>query len=317
VYLYGLIASRANHPLIGPFFYRLYRCSDSDVTQIKTFIDWRASQNSGSTPTSTFSLGLGVNIGASELYSPNVSTELNYTQVLMFGKRVIVGNDYTMAHARYETNAKLYTYNATNKQYAKPTYPVYLLTGTLDPQTPNGYAHWFANGLGSSAKVIDIPFEVHGVFNYENTCVQAIVLQILNTWGKGPLDTACLAFQRPPDFDGSDANTQQLSVTAFGVADLWNIGGARDAPATTCTAASCPSCSSSDDEDWPSSAVAIVAVFATLFGFTLAFLSWWMITRRTCMTSTILGSSSSSSMYPATADSKKQLSEVKVNPMSR
>ena len=309
VYLYGLIASRANHPLIGPFFYRLYRCSASDVSQINTFINWRASQNSGTTPTSTFSLGLGVNIGASELYSANSATELNYDQVVMFGKRVIVPNDYTMAHAKYKTNAKLYTYNATNKQYAKPTYPVYLLTGTLDPQTPNGYAHWFANGLGSSAKVIDIPFEVHGVFNYDNTCVQSIVLQILNTWGKGPLDTACLAFQRPPDFDGSDVSTQQLSVTAFGVADLWNIGGARDAPATTCTTASCPSCSSSDDDDdWPSSAVAIVAVFATLFGFTLAFTSWWMITRRTCMTTV------GPSLYPA-ADSK--LSEVQVNPMSR
>jgi hypothetical protein len=282
--MYGLIASRKNHPLIGPFFYRLYRCSASDVAQIDTFLNWRQSENDGSMSTSTFSLGLGVNIGASELYSPDNSTELNYDQVVLFGKRVMVGGDYTMAHARYKTNAKLYTYNPNNKKYAKPTFPVYLLTGTLDPQTPNGYAHWYGNGLGSSATVLDVPFEAHGTFNYENKCVQSIVLQILNTWGKGPLDTSCLAFQTPPDFDGSDADTQQLSVTAFGVADLWNIGGARDAPATTCTA--CPSCSSSSSssDDWPSSAKAVVAVFAILFGISLAFMSWWLTTGRTCVT---------------------------------
>ncbi len=71
--------------------------------------------------------------------------------------------------------------------------------------------------------------------------MQSIVTQIFNTWGAGPIDQSCLAAAVPPDFDGALPETQSLSTTAFGVPDLWNSGGMRDAPAATCT--SCQSCS--------------------------------------------------------------------------
>ena len=87
---------------------------------------------------------------------------------------------------------------------------------------------------------------MHGVFNGYSTCGQSIVLQILNTWGLGPVDESCLQTLLPPDFDGSDSTTQSLSVTAFGVADLWNAGGLRDSVAESCPiCASCAPCSSS------------------------------------------------------------------------
>jgi hypothetical protein len=116
--------------------------------------------------------------------------------------------------------------------------------------------------IGSNARLIDVPYEVHSTFNYYNLCVQNIITQILYSWGQGPLDTSCLDTLVPPDFDGSDAATQSLSVTAFGVADLWNSGGQRDQPAAVCP--NCPTCQAcsngSDSKDVNNVEIATLAL---------------------------------------------------------
>lgn len=220
----NMVAIKEHQPLLAPLFYRLYRCSDSDVTQLNYFRDWQLSSESYIAPTIDDSLGLGLNIAASELYSANKETELSYDeQVQLVGRSFASGGgEIPMSYVRYETKWTPYEFTASNRKFAQPKMPVYILVGTLDPNTENGLGAWFRDGLGASAQLIEVPYEVHGTFNYYNTCVQGIVLQILSTRGAGPIDESCLAALPPPDFDGKDEATQQMSLTAFGVTDLWN-----------------------------------------------------------------------------------------------
>jgi hypothetical protein len=143
-----LVATKDNIPLLGPLYYRLFRCSNSDVDQLNVFYNWRKQSDSFIMPTSSFSYGLGVSIGASEMYSRNTTTDFNYEQQLSYGTRLLSAGAESMAYAKYKTNQSLYTYNPNNKKYAKPQMPVYILVGTLDPQTMSGLGLWFKNGLG-------------------------------------------------------------------------------------------------------------------------------------------------------------------------
>lgn len=157
---YGMVATKANHPLLGPLLYRLYRCSPSDVEQLNVFYSWNQPGTLYRTSTSRFSLGLGVNVAASELYSPNKSTEPDYDDQLLFYRKELINGDgqIIMAHARYETSQQLYTYIPENKNYATPKFPVFILVGTLDPQTVSGYGLTVKNGLGTSTSQLPSSF---------------------------------------------------------------------------------------------------------------------------------------------------------------
>lgn len=220
----NMAAIKEHQPLLGPLFSRLYRCSESDVAQLNVFREWQQGISSYIAPTIDDSLALGLNIGGSELYAANKETELNYDQQVQQVGRSFAsgGGEIAMSYVRYETKWKPYEFNATNRKIARPSMPVYVLVGTLDPNTENGLGTWFRDGLGPYAQLIEVPYEVHGTFNYYNACVQGIVLQILATRGAGPIDQSCLALLPPPDFDGVEEATQQMSMTAFGVKDLWN-----------------------------------------------------------------------------------------------
>ena len=86
-----------------------------------------------------------------------------------------------------------------------------------------------------------------------------IFAQFLISYGQS-YDTSCLSSIPIPDYDGSDAATQTLSMQYFGVRDLWNDGMLYDptsitstgsyatqytassapAPASVCSATTCP-----------------------------------------------------------------------------
>lgn len=92
-------------------------------------------------PIYRFSLGLGINVASSEMYSPNKTTEPTYEEQLFLYARKIANGDgqIIISHTRYKPVQPLYKFSSSNKQYASSTWPVYILVGALDPQTISGY----------------------------------------------------------------------------------------------------------------------------------------------------------------------------------
>jgi hypothetical protein len=102
-----------------------------------------------------------------------------------------------------------------------------ILVGSLDPQTPQGLGVWFQNGLGKNAKLVTVPYALHGTLDPSNPCVISIATQFFASQGAG-FDSSCLKSIQSPDFDGSEEEAQQISLQAFGTTDLWNNGGLTD-----------------------------------------------------------------------------------------
>lgn len=86
------------------------------------------------------------------MYLPNTTAkQLTYDDQVLMGSRYlsIGGGELIMSHAKYNTTQPIYQFNSANKKYAAPTFPVYVIVGTLDPQTINGFGYTFAKGLGA------------------------------------------------------------------------------------------------------------------------------------------------------------------------
>lgn len=223
--------------LLAPFWLRLYRCSDSDVTELIQFDSVRQAEIGATSDPIDFSFGLGTNIMVNELYSFGTSSvqTLTYDQQLVATGRVLSTGCGELAHsyAKYKFPWPKYTPNPeTYLKFASPTYPVLILVGTLDSNTENGLGKWFKDGLGSFATLLHVPYANHGTFAYDAPCVDSIVVEFFST--KGVLgDTSCLNDLLPPDFDGSENITQELSKKYFGTSYLW--GGNSRVEDTTAT----------------------------------------------------------------------------------
>ena len=149
------------------------------------------------------------------------------------------GVEMLVSRARDVSKFPTYVPNAaTYRKFASPTVPLLLLAGTLDPQTPHGLGAWYAKGLGENATLVTVPYAAHGTTNPDDMCVLHMVAEYLVAFGTKPANTTCLKGRHPPDFEGALPGTQDISLGAFGTADLWNTGFPRTsntAPPTAST----------------------------------------------------------------------------------
>jgi pimeloyl-ACP methyl ester carboxylesterase len=229
-----------NKALQGPFWYRLFRCSASDVEQLNFFHAARqAEMNSWehSDPL-VYSQGYAINVGAADLFSNAGADAKSYDKVVEDNVRnfVVEGGDLTVSFARSESNWPVPVAHEISRTYANPTAPLHILVGTLDANTPVGQAYWMRQRMSSDADVSIhiVPYAHHGIVDPSNMCAVQYVtdLMALNV----NADPACLETSvPPPDWDGSDAATQSNALTWFGTSDLWNNGYVFDeqAPDTT------------------------------------------------------------------------------------
>lgn len=226
------------HVLMAPFWFRLYRCTDSDVSQLNTFHVRMTGRRRGrrevsvandandtsATPFVEYAIGLAVNIGASEVYSyGSRSLALNYSEQVLLTSRVFADASPELQVSFARQFWPLYTpHSETYMRFARPTVPVIVMVGTLDPNTPHGNGIWLANGLGDNATLITVPFAAHGTFSPGADCPNSIISRFLLSLGKKP-DTTCLSQIPPPDFGGAQNSTIRLSNEFFGTENLWPV----------------------------------------------------------------------------------------------
>jgi pimeloyl-ACP methyl ester carboxylesterase len=253
-----MTATQSAQPLLAPFWYRLYRCSASDVEQLNYYYSVRIKQlYPNLMSVYDYSYGLGVNIAVNELYSFQPKNQsITYKEQVFLTNVMFAdgGGQLTNSYALYESNFPSYPHNPnTYLKFANVSVPVLILVGTLDPNTIQGLGLWFHNGLGNTSQLITVPYATHGTANPGAPCVDGIITEFFATLGTAQLDTSCLNDLVPPDFDGSEAQTQSLSQEYFGTTDLWNNGYQKDVNPvpTTCT----DDDSSSSNSDWSNSEV--------------------------------------------------------------
>jgi pimeloyl-ACP methyl ester carboxylesterase len=243
-----------NKAMLGPFWHRLYRCTDSDAEQLNHFNDVRLAEmmTQGGTPDPSYNRGYATNVGAADVYSYAGDGARSYDKVVEYNVRTftVEGGDLTVSFARSENNWQYPQSNPISSQFAKPTAPVHIFIGTLDANTPVGQAKWVQDGMGPDVEsyIYYVPYGGHGLVAPDNPCVNQIIVDLLSL--KTNVDTACLDTEVPaPDWDGSDEETRNgNSLRYFGTTDLWNNGQLVDDPIDSSTA-------SSDNCDWSSSDV--------------------------------------------------------------
>lgn len=120
------------HPLMAPFWYRMYRCSPSDVQQLNHFHKYRAPSFWSSPSNSVFSFGLAHNIGCSEVYSFAGDKALTYDQQVQQVSRMFSegGGNTDVSFVRDVGQFPLYTPRPeTYLKFAQPKVPVIILSG--------------------------------------------------------------------------------------------------------------------------------------------------------------------------------------------
>jgi pimeloyl-ACP methyl ester carboxylesterase len=283
----GLTLSSATHSLAAPFWYRLYRCSPSDVVQLNYFNAFKESTDQAPQPPQ-YSYGLSVIISSNEFYSyaggvggPN---GMSYSQQVNQTARLLAdATPQTMAAFARDSGSGVprYTPNAaTAMKVAQPSVPLLITVGTLDANTPQGMGLWLANALGSNARLLTIPYATHGTVSPASPCVTNIALNFLLSFGAisaAGVDSSCLSTLSPPDFDGQLQATQQLSQTFFGTTDLWNAGG----PIPTASPTPAPSTGSSNS--------GYVAAIVLLSASTVGLAAFSFILRRRLLTAAAHG----------------------------
>ena len=224
VFSFTLSASNAVHPLLAPFWYRLYRCSPSDVAQLDHFYRARMAGEYAPQSPLDYSYGLAVNIGASEVYSLAGPRAQTYAEQVARTARLLTdgGGQFVSSYARDVSRIPLFTPNpSTYLKFAAPTVPVLVLVGTFDPNTEQGLGPWLQNGLGASAQLLVVPYSAHGTVNPDNPCVDSILVQFLSSLGQ-EYNSSCLLNIPQPDWEGTSNATQQLALSFFGTTNLWN-----------------------------------------------------------------------------------------------
>jgi len=157
--------------------------------------------------------------------------------------------NYLVAYAIYENKFPVYTPNPLYfKKIFKPTYPVLILVGTFDANTENGLGLWLQTALNAPSLVtlVNIPYTGHITVDPSQGPAGFCAIGIAANWwastGKSTGDIACLSQIKPPDWDGSEIQTQGFSSATFGTPQLWNSGNVIDRPADTCSCATCAIC---------------------------------------------------------------------------
>lgn len=228
IYAAFMTLNGPGHVLQGPFWWRLYRCSASDVAQLNTFHAYKTATDAAPSP-ELYSYALSIIIGSSEVYSfaggPGGPLGLTYSEQVNRTARLFAdaSPQLVLSFARDVSKVPLYTpHPSTYRQFAHPSVPVLVLVGTLDPNTPHGLGPWFVNGLGSNATLVTVPYSAHGTVAYNAPCVNSIAFTFLLAFGASAPNTTCLTTIPAPDFDGLTSDVQALSLTYFNTTNLWN-----------------------------------------------------------------------------------------------
>ena len=226
-----MLTSPNGRVAMGPFWWRLHRCSASDVEQLdfyyRTHWRWEVPPPNPA----DYSLGLAMAVATSELYSfAPPGQELDYDFQVRYTGRLFAsaGVQLSVSYGISVDHWPRYTVNPTVfRKFAKPTMPVLILVGTMDPNTEYGLGSVFQEGLSEgnpSANVVlgTVPYANHGTLEPDAYCVQSIILPFLKSFGAQPANLTCLSQLPCPDFEGAQAATQNYSTSIFGVPNLWN-----------------------------------------------------------------------------------------------
>jgi hypothetical protein len=142
--------------LQGPFWARLYRCSDSDAQQLQHFFDHVAvkyiyDSNIVVDPKEfhSYNLGYAINVGASDLFHYGSASAKTFDQVLAANEfsLTVEGADVIISFARSVSLWPAPPQNPIGTSFMKPSCPVHILVGTLDANTPVGQVTLLLNHL--------------------------------------------------------------------------------------------------------------------------------------------------------------------------
>jgi len=244
--------------LLAPLYWRLFRCSDSDVTQLN-YLYTKNMRDIGMYPykTSAQNVPGGTVPGPIDPNEGHTLATVNadcYTQGDLNGGWVLSLNDINLLHTKATsieyTGADSFSAssrdvsgwptwrgNALSRQYyqgAKSvpgrTAKIHMIVGTLDHNTPIGQSDWIRHEYGTNvqSELYIVPYATHGVvaqfFAKGLPCAANFVLEVLSlnlTANPG----TCFSVGLPePDWNGTTAATQDQSLAYFGTKDLWNAG---------------------------------------------------------------------------------------------
>jgi hypothetical protein len=243
--------------LLAPLYWRLLRCSDSDVTQLNFLYD-KKMRDIGAYPykTAAQSVAGGTVNGSpfpSEGYALSIVNADCYSQGDANGGWVLSLNDINLLHtkatsiegpeifvaaSRDISGWPLARGNAISRNYyqgsatvPERTAKVHLIVGTLDHNTPIGQSDWIRHEYGNNvdSKLYIVPYATHGVvdqyFHLGNTCAAHFVQSLLRLDANANPGN-CLSDGVPaPDWEGTTSATEDTSSVYFGTTDLWNNNG--------------------------------------------------------------------------------------------
>lgn len=205
------------------FWWRLYRCSDSDVQQLTAFNNYKLA-TAGTSSATFFSYSLGMLVAANELYS-SAAAPLTYAQQLNFSARLFADQGpLAIALAREPGNGARYTPNATSYgKYPNISAPILITVGTLDTNTPHGFGVWLRKNLGSNANLVTLPNMGHGTLGPGRDCANAVISSFLLAFGAVAVpDLSCVPNIPLQDYDGLTPAAVNISLANFGTDNLWN-----------------------------------------------------------------------------------------------
>lgn len=222
---FQLGGSSNSYILNGPFWWRLYRCSDSDAEQLTFYNAFKeASQPAGFAPPAAYSYGIGIIVGANEVYS-NSRTPLTYAQQTLLASRAFAdaGAPF-MALVRESGNGPLFSPVAeTHNRIARPTRPLLIMDAGLDSNTYYGNGVFTRDAMGANATLVTVPWAWHGTLDPNQPCAASIIVAFLTAFGADPQpNTSCLANAPVPDYEGLGAAAKARAMSAFDTESLWN-----------------------------------------------------------------------------------------------
>ncbi|KAH3746084.1 alpha/beta hydrolase fold [Pelomyxa schiedti] len=111
--------------------------------------------------------------------------------------------------------------------------PLLMLNGNLDPATPlfwstDLWMHYYSSS--PKAKFVLLDMACHGSLVYSPVTNSATPcgMQVLSSWLLGgyktsTVDDTCLSYLAPIDWEGTNANTMDESMSLFGTTDMWQF----------------------------------------------------------------------------------------------
>ena len=216
--------------LLPPLFLRLFRCNAEDQQQLSFFFRVLANLTSVSKPQVLLSSVLQWNIILSEMLTQGLVPLPSATQAFYHSDALYFASYIPALAAKVSPLWPKYSLDPYVGRLPNASLPILLLSGELDPETNQGDSLWAASRFlqASSQGFVSIPYGPHGVLltqasNSEVPCGVQIMSSFLEAGEHGfaQVNTTCVRYLLPPDFEGKLNTTQLLSMQYFGTASFW------------------------------------------------------------------------------------------------